>query len=178
MNYLDTLVHATIARYDWNSIQESDGPAGAIPSAFIELLTSKDPEASVKAYWKLENHVVLQGSLFKAAVCVASLIGAALANGTRPKWVKIQLLELLFQIVSGESHPEAIARGNADLGTCCRNETRKFLWILYGLFQEGELWRAAREVIERVDVDLVLLSELDRLNQEKGRFDVAKPLKI
>lgn len=173
----DLLVDATIARYDWRNVQESDGAAVGIPTAFIELLRSSGPEAAVKAYWKLENHVIVQGSLFEASVCVVSLIGAALAEPTRPKWVRIQLLELLFQIVTGESHPDEVARGVPDLGQRCRSEAKKLLWILYGIFQDGELWRAAREIIERVDDDDVLLTTLDRLNREKGRFDTSAPLK-
>jgi hypothetical protein len=172
------IVDAVIARYDWNKVQESDGPAVRIPLAFKELLSSTEPESTEKPYWKLENHVVVQGSLFEASVCVVSLIGAALSDATRPKWVKIQLLELLFQIVCGESHSDEVARGVGDLGQRCRNEARKLLWILYGIFQEGDLWRAAREIIERIDDDSVLLATLDCLNRENGRFDTSEPLKI
>lgn len=174
----DLVVDAVIARYDWRSLQESNGSAVRIPTAFIELLASSGPEASAKAYWKLENHVVVQGALFEASVCVVALIGAALVEPARPKWVRIQLLELLFQIVAGESHSDEVARGAADLGPRCRNEAKKLLWILYGIFQDGELWRAAREIIELIDDDAVLLTTLDRLNQERGRFDVSDPLKI
>lgn len=171
------IVDAAIARYDWGKMQEADGPAIRIPTAFVELIDSTGTEVAKKAYWKLENHVVLQGSLFEASVSVVSLIGAALAEPNRPKWVKIALLDLLFQIVDGESHSDEVARGLPDLGQRCRNEAKKLLWILYGIFQDGELWDAAREIIERIDDDHVLLTNLDRLNRENGRVDVAPPLK-
>lgn len=173
---LELIVEAVIARYDWHNLQECNGAAVEIPSAFIELLSSTGPESAIEAYWKLENHVIVQGSLFEASVCVVSLIGAALVEPARPTWVRIQLLELLFQIVNGESHSAEVARGAADLGPRCRKEARKLLWTLYGIFQEGESWRAAREIIERIDDDAVLLTSLDRLNQERGRFDKLNPL--
>lgn len=173
----ELIVDAAIARYDWRDLQEANGPATRIPAAFIELIRSADPEAAQKAYWKLENHVVVQGSLFESSVGVVSLVGAALAEPARPKWVRIALLELLFQIVAGESHSDEVARGVADLGQKCRTEAKKLLWILYGIFQDGELWEAAREIILLIDDD-ILLAALDRLNRDNGRFDVSAPIKI
>jgi len=169
------IVDAAIARYDWSNLREANGTAAGIPTAFIELLDSAGPEDSVKAYWKLENHVVLQGALFEASVGTVSLIGAAMVEPERPKWVRIQLLELLFQIVMGESHPEEVNRGFANLREECHNEANKLLWILYGIFQDGELWHAAREIIEIIDENDELLKTLDNLNQENGRFDKSDP---
>ncbi|MES2791159.1 MAG: hypothetical protein V4719_16210 [Planctomycetota bacterium] len=175
---LDLLVDAEIAGCDWSKVREADGPAIAIPHAFLELLRSDGPESAVKAYWKLENHVIVQGALFEVSVHTVSLIGAALVNTTRPKWVRIQLLELLFQIVNGESHTDEVARGVPDLGLRCRTEALKILWVLYGIFQEGDLWRAAREIIEIIDDNISLLSTLDRLNSDAGRVDIAESPKI
>ena len=160
------IVEATIAKYDWSSVNEIEGPAVRIPEAFLELLDSSGPEAAVSSYWKLDNHVVVQGALFESSVCVVSLIGAALANPTRPKWVRIQLLELLFQIVSGESHSEEVARGITDLGQQCREEAKKLIWVLYGILQNGELSRAAREILELIDVGNSLLIILDSLERK------------
>lgn len=166
---LNFLVDAVIDQYDWNKFRVAEGTAAEIPAAFRELLAADSPDAAVVAYWKFENHIVVQGSLFDAAVGVVSLIGAALVETSRPKWVKIQLLEILFQIVNGE--------GPNDLGQRCRNEAKKLLWILYGVFQEGGSWRAAREIIERVDDDHLIVS-LDRINRQNGRIDTPIPLKI
>ena len=172
------LVECEISQYDWTAMMEADGPATKIPLAIWELLDASSPEDAVKAYWKLENHVVVQGSLFEAAVSTVSVICASLVLGPRPKWVMIQLLELLFQIVSGESHSDEVKRGLSDLGERCRAEASKSLWLLYGLFQEGEFARAAREIILQIDESPQRLTVLDKMNRENGRIDSNEPLKI
>ncbi|MFN7291315.1 MAG: hypothetical protein ACK5YR_06795 [Pirellula sp.] len=172
------LVECEISQYDWNAMMEADGPATNVPLAIRELLGASCPEDAVKAYWKLENHVVVQGSLFEAAVCTVSVICASLVLNPRPKWVMIQLLELLFQLVSGESHSDEVKRGLTDLGEQCRAEASKSLWILYGLFQEGEFSRAAREIIMQLDGSPQRLTTLDELNRQNGRVDSDEPLKI
>lgn len=172
------LVECEISQYNWTALMEADGPATEIPLAIRELLDASGPDDAVKAYWKLENHVVVQGSLFEAAVCTVSVISASLAFESRPKWVMIQLLELLFQIVSGEAHADEVARGRSDLGERCRTEASKSLWILYGLFQEEEFSRAAREIIVQIDGSPQRLTTLDELNRENGRVDSNEPLKI
>lgn len=177
MNF-DLLVNAEVAIHDWSGLREADGCASNIPEAFARLLASNSPAESTKAYWELENHVVVQGALFEASVATVSLIGAALVNCDRPKWVRIQLLELLFQIVSGESHSEESLRGLADLGPKCRVEAQKLLWILYGIFQHGEQWRAAREIIECIDPCSQRLRQLQIINRNAGRVDVEDRPKI
>ncbi len=172
------LVECEISQYDWSTMMEISGPATEIPQAILELLNASCPHEAVIAYWKLENHVVVQGALFEAAVCTVSVICASLAYGSRPKWVMIQLLELLFQIVSGESHADEVARGLGDLGERCRTEARNSLWILYGLFQEGEFSQAAREIIKQIDRSPKRLTTLVKLNRENGRVDTNEPLKI
>lgn len=172
------LVECEILQYNWSAMMEISGPATEIPQAIRELLDASCPDEAAKAYWKLENHVVVQGSLFEAAVCTVSVICASLAYGSRPKWVMIELLELLFQIVCGESHADEVARGLGDLGERCRTEASKSLWILYGLYQEGEHSQAVREIIEQIDGSPKRLTTLVELNRENGRVDTNEPLKI
>lgn len=175
---LDVLVEAELARHNWDQIREANGFASDIPKAFVELLNSETPQASSVAYWKLENHVVLQGSLFEAAVYIVPAICAALVDFGRPEWVKIQLLELFFQIVAGEAHSEEAERGLPDLGAACRAEATKGLWLLYRIFQDGELWSAAREVIALIDNNRDRLLVIERINKRHGRIDVEEPLRV
>ncbi len=60
---LDFLVEVELAQHDWSQLAEANGNAEAIPEAFRELLSSKDPSDATKAYWKLENHVAQNGNL-------------------------------------------------------------------------------------------------------------------
>lgn len=148
---IDPLVENEIAIHDWGRQMEADGPADRIPDALRELLNASCPDDTVKAYWRLENHVVVQGALFEAAVSTVSVISSALARPQWPTWVMIQLLELLFQIVSGESHVDEVARGVGNLGEQCRGEARKALWLLYAILASGKQQRAISEILERIE---------------------------
>jgi hypothetical protein len=165
---LDVLVEAELVRHEWSRIRESDGPATSIPIAFRELLASNSPDESTNAYWKLENHVVLQGSLFEAAAYIVPAICAALVDKSRARWVRIQLLGLLDQIVFGEPHPEEVARGLGDLAVRCQDAAREGLWTLYRIFQEGELSQTAGDIIELVDHDTGRLDALRKLNSRSS----------
>src|ERR1700712_1066210 len=136
---LDMLVEMQLGLYDWTQIREANGTAASIPIAFRELLESESPNASVVAYWKLENHVVVQGSLFQAARCLLPAICAALVDFNRAKWVRVQLLELLYQLVAGVTHPEELTRGTGDLAGQCKAAAREGIWTLYRIYQDGEL---------------------------------------
>jgi hypothetical protein len=174
----DALVEMELARHDWTRIIEADGPATSIPISFRELLLAADPQTVEKVYWKLENHVVLQRALFEAAYYLVPAITAALVDFNRPKWVRISLLDLLYEIVRGDSHIEEKARGFPDLGRQCKELARQGLWILYGIFQEGQLWRQAKDLIEILDDDGSRLKTLIEINRSNGRVDVAPQPKM
>jgi hypothetical protein len=144
-------VEVELQRTDWSAVREAAGSAEAIPDAIRSLLTAPGPEDVGAPYWELENHVVLQGQLFEAAAVLVPVLLAALAD-ERPRHVRIALLDLLFQIVSGEPHVEEIERGNIDLTEMCRARAREGLWVLYREFLVGER-DAARDVIELVETD-------------------------
>ena len=82
---MNLLVDCEISQHDWSAKMEADGPAIKIPLAIRELLDASDPDDAVRAYWKLENHVVFQGYLYEATVCTVSVICAALTLRSRPK---------------------------------------------------------------------------------------------
>ena len=155
------LVEAEISRHPWSSLREANGFAAGIPSALRELLSAQTPAEVEEAYWRVENHVVVQGQLFEAAVATTQVLTAALVDEGRPGHVRIGILELLFQMVSGEAHESATARGAADLGEQCRSAAREGLWILYRELIAGEA-AAAREVLDVIERERARLLEVDR----------------
>lgn len=148
---MTSLVEVELQRTDWSGVREAAGPATAIPEAIRSLLGAATPEETQPPYWKLENHVVLQGQLFEAAAVVVPVLLAALVD-ERPRHVRIALLDLLFQIVSGEPHLDEIERGVENLTETCRARAREGLWLLYREFLDGER-DAALDVIEVLETD-------------------------
>jgi len=145
-----------IDRIHWSRLREVSGSAENIPSALNELFSALTPSDVEIAYWKLENHVVVQGQLYEVAQFVVPVLLAALAE-ERPRHVRICILELLFQIVSGEADETELRVGNIDLVTECRARAREGLWILYRELVFGER-EAAREVIDVIETDLSRLA--------------------
>lgn len=146
-----SLVELELARIDWPTVGEASGSAAAVPAAVRALLAAATPADVGEPYWELENHVVLQGQLFEAAALVVPALMASLVD-ERPRHVRISVLDLLFQIVSGEPHFEETERGVFGLTEICRDRAREGLWILYRELLDGER-DAARDVIELVETD-------------------------
>ncbi len=138
-------------RHSWRDLREASGSAAGIPHALEGMLTADSPNAVDVAYWKLENHVVVQGELFEAAPHVVSVLLAALLDNS-PSFIRIGILELLFQILGGESHE---SEGERDLGPKCRDLAREGLWLLYGELGAGLPGQraAALEVLNLVETD-------------------------
>ena len=132
------LVEAELGRLDWGKMQCSHGPATKVPEAIRELLAAGNPQEADRAYWKLENVVVVQGQLFESALYVVPVILAALIETERPRFVRISLQGLLFEIVNGSPHAEEEARGFGDLGERCKDAARQGLWLLYRNLYEAE----------------------------------------
>jgi hypothetical protein len=106
--------------------------AAQTPDSLLGLLTVSDLEELEEFYWRLENHVVVQGSLSEAAPAVVWVLFSGLVGeiGFSNRW---QALELVFQIVGGESHPDAEDRGQADPWDRAREACRTGRWFLHGL---------------------------------------------
>lgn len=148
----DTIASLEIERLNWPVVRHAYGPASQTPAALKELLAAQTPQECKLAYWKLENYVVVQGQVFEAAEYVVQVIMAALVKPDRPRHVRIDLLELLFQIIHGIPHQQEIERGMADLVERCKDKARQGLWLLYRELL-GESHDAAKEIIELLDPD-------------------------
>ena len=139
------LAELEIARVDWTSFVTATGPATGIGDALRALLGAADAEQASEAYWRLENHVVVQGELFGAAEPCAAVLVAALAD-PRPRHVRIAALELLFQVVTGAPS------GGGDLAERCKARAREGLWLLIREAVSGER-EAALDVLRELDAD-------------------------
>jgi hypothetical protein len=160
----DFLVDNELDRVDWAHVQEASGPAISIPLNFRELLAARDEEEVKRAYWKLENHVVVQGHLYEAAIYLVPVICAALVDPDRPRLIRSWIIELLFQICNGYylSTPDSASRP-VDIVTQCRNAARNALWLLY-----GELARQEIKIVESLVA--LLENDPDRLLLLKKRI--------
>lgn len=131
---------------DWSCLQEIGGTAQGVGAALLDLLAAPTSQMASDAYWRIENHVVVQGELYQAAeVCTAVLV-AAFAD-ERPRHVRICALDLLFQILSGS--PSPTAGTPSDLLERCQSAAREGLWGLVREAVSGE-HDAAWEVLERI----------------------------
>ncbi len=83
---------------EWNELETNVGSASHVPDALKGLLSENEEEVE-KAYWKIDNHVVLQGDLSESALYIPKFLEEALYI---TKYKRI-VLELLFQIGSGIS---------------------------------------------------------------------------
>lgn len=151
-----TLWELELGRHSWSELRAASGNATRTPSALRRMLLAVTADDADEAYWALENHVVVQGQLFEAAEFVVPVLVAALLEES-PSHVRIATLELLFQIVRGESHSD---EDDPLIGPRCRERARAGLWVFYrelrsSAQRQGE---AAREVLEVVETDTERLS--------------------
>lgn len=133
-----------IASTRWSALREATGTAERVGSGLSRLLSAATPDEADRAYWEVENHAVVQGSLFEAAEASVSVLVAAFAD-ERPRHVRIAALELLFQLLSGA--PAAAHEVPRDIVERCRSAAREGLWCLAREAASGER-RAALDVLE------------------------------
>lgn len=153
----EMLAELELARWDWSRLRQATGHAGHVPGSIRAMLRSGSPDELDERYWELENHVVIQGRLFQAAPPVVSVLMAALTCRERPGWVRVGILDLLFQLVIGTSHESEIANGSLLLGATCKKAARHGLWVLYRELLEGERDRA-KDVLDQIEEDQDRLS--------------------
>ena len=154
------LAERLIASTDWSSLTEANGSAVSVGAALSELLKASTPEAISAPYWKIENHAVAQGALFEVSEVCVSVLVAALAE-ERPRHVRIAILELLFQVLSGSRAPKESVP--IDIAERCRRAAREGLWGLVREAVSGER-NAAWDVLD-------LLGLQDRLAPFRAKID-------
>ncbi|WP_406636676.1 hypothetical protein [Amycolatopsis sp. WGS_07] len=58
---------ALAAAVPWNRLRMDVGTAECVPAAIRDLLNAGSAEDADRAYWRLDNGVVVQGRLFESA---------------------------------------------------------------------------------------------------------------
>src|SRR6185503_1812628 len=104
MSNLDVLVDCELDRHDWSQFRECTGPATNIPTALRQLISAKTEQEADTAYWRLENHAVVSGGVFESSLPLVPAVLAALVDFDRLEFIRVWLLDLLFQIVNGYVH--------------------------------------------------------------------------
>lgn len=133
---------------NWQLYEVADGSAARIGASLRSLLSATEPSETKDAYWQLENHIVVQGMVYSSALPTVHVLVAALAD-SRPFHVRVAILELLYQILSGA--PASV--GADSLIANCRQRAKEGLWLLIKEFASGPR-DAAREVLVLLDVDV------------------------
>jgi len=135
------------SRIDWQKYEEIQGRADSIP-AVLQALLSSSIENAEKYYWGIENHVVVQGQLFSAAEPTLQVLIASLLN-VRPRHTKIDVLELIFQIVAA-AFSEAEDEKYREMQRRIQLRALEGLWVFYGELN-GEHSEAVGEILDLID---------------------------
>ena len=89
-----------IHKINWNEIRSNMGFCDSIPQA-IENLISSNAEIRENAYWKLDNHIVVQGTLYEGAFYVIPFLLNYIYNDIENG--KKEIYNLLYEIANGWS---------------------------------------------------------------------------
>ena len=88
-----------------------------MPAALEALASACDPAQRRDAYWRLDNHIVLQGTLYESARAAAPYILDVLLSSTSDD-LRVAAYDLLIEIARGVPDPNVAAAG--DLRGDCR----------------------------------------------------------
>lgn len=134
---------------DWSQFKSDSSRINSIVVSLHSLLKSENPDEASEAYWGIENYAFAQGELYDGCDLITSVLIASLADPL-DKWVRIAVLELLFQILSGYSSPHS--NGSSDLALSCHDAARAGLWLIVQEAVYGER-DAALDVLGLLDLD-------------------------
>lgn len=123
-----TRLKEMIQQIPWGDLNVLMGKATHIPRALLEL-TSPDKKTRESAYWKIDNHVVVQSDLFEAAYYVVPLLLEILSHeGIDGRDL---IYDLLYEIGNGAGFGKSIVRyfdgKEMDLEQACRSEVSQGL---------------------------------------------------
>ncbi len=102
--------------------------AATVPDAVDALANATSEAEAEAAYWRLDNVVVLQGSVYEAAIAVLDSIVRLLVAG--PEVARRWCLELLLQIAAGWTEPAEAERTARDLAGEAQQTLRALVPVL------------------------------------------------
>jgi hypothetical protein len=112
-----------LERPEWSELRTATGFANDVPDSLRKLMNAKTPEEIYEVYWNLDNHVVVQGSLFEAAEYVIPILLNMLQLADDP--IKASILELLVQMADGWDDKTEVSLGNTWLKDRCKREVQR-----------------------------------------------------
>lgn len=112
---------------DWTALQTADGAGDWVRQSLERLLKAEDGVEANRAYWGIENHAFVQGELFEISDSCTCVLVASLLD-PRPDWVRVAVLELLFQILSG--YASSAPNTPNDIVERCHKFAKDGLWLI------------------------------------------------
>ncbi|WP_144009230.1 hypothetical protein [Enemella evansiae] len=154
---------------DWSALRAiGDSTAESVPAAIVAMMMARDTESAERAYWRIDNHVVVQGRLFQSAEFVADRVISEICAGRYSEFGLPEALNLLVQFAYGFEDASEIARGNKTIARNCRRSILKELDCIKNLIpgaQDEWVIRGVLDLVEDVEPDLhkqkVFLSTLN-----------------
>ncbi|WP_344329879.1 hypothetical protein [Streptomyces globosus] len=101
----------------------------------------------------LDGHLERQSMLFQVAPHVVPVILAALTEEL-PQFTRDHFLNMLWYLVTGESHATEVESGRPDLVIECRAAVREGVWLIYKETVSGDA-ETALDILEFVDRDSI-----------------------
>ena len=151
----------------WASLRTAHGTAELIPAAIRGLSCATTDADADRWYWKLDNHVVLQGSLYEAAYAVIPFMIAILESPT-PESTRARAYDLLVEIAAGvvgdPSHDRTVTVSGVTerLDKACHERIAsardRYVADLRG--NEATVRRKALDLVVSLDDDPAMILEL------------------
>ncbi len=163
-----------LSNINWSSLEQAHGTAEHIPEA-IQGLVSESASEREAAYWKLDNHVVLQSDLYEAAFYIIPFLIEILESGLDPG--REHVYGLLYEIANGHASDSTVVIYNGEkfpLMNACHNAVGKHL-PTYLDEVESEEANYRNDALELLSVfpeqkELVISQLIDIANKEKSEF--------
>ena len=114
------MIFDSINKINWRELRQAHGDSTHIPNALHDLI-SGNPQKEEDAYWKLDNHVVLQGDLYEAAFHILPFLYEVLESEVTSG--RERIYDLLFEIANGYEAQEVSCELNGEnlsLTEACR----------------------------------------------------------
>ncbi len=133
------------------------GTAEGVPAAIDAMVHAQSREAANEAYWRIDNHVVVQGQLFEAAEATAQVLADRICAEDFSDEGLPRALDLLVEIAWGEADQTEFELGNESLGERCRQQIRNRLPCLYRVpwGSDERVLLGLVDVIVRVDTETI-----------------------
>lgn len=124
-------------RHDWSKLP-GNGPVSKVPAAIIALQTAQSKSEAENAYWRIDNVVIVQGTVYASAVVATRCLIESLLNATTI--ARQFILELLVQISSANTdanESNAISYGN--ILDACKSEVMQGCAVFFHLLEHGSM---------------------------------------